>query len=66
MNQNLIKCIPEKFRSHITDAYRDDDGIWIEFDKHVGNDMEGSTEYATIHMDTAKEVREEAKWLTLH
>ena len=65
MDHNLIKCIPEKFRKHITDAYRDDDGIWIEFDKHVGNSMEGSIEYATIHMSTTKEVREEAKWLTL-
>ena len=65
MNQNLIKCIPEKFRSHIIDAYRDGDGIWIEFDEHVGNGMEGSVEYATIHVDTMREVREEAKFLAL-
>lgn len=54
----LLQYIPARLRAHVVDAYRDSDGIWVHFGPAVRNP---ANESGTIHADSVRELREEAR-----
>ena len=46
---SILARIPKRLRAHVTDIYRDCDGLWIEGDKYFWNPI---LEAHTVHEDT--------------
>lgn len=53
----LIRYIPKRLRSHVTDAFHDSDGYWVWFDDAVDTKYDPFMPCGTIHEDTILEVR---------
>jgi hypothetical protein len=57
-SEKLMRYVPKKLRAHVTDAYHDSDGYWINFDDSVDTKYDPFMNCGTIHEDTIREVRE--------
>lgn len=51
----LLSRVPARLRPHVTDIYRDSDGLWIEGDRYFWNPVNDSH---TVHEDNWKQARE--------
>lgn len=61
LDPSLLRYVPKRLVSHVVEAYRDSDGIWI----HGDDSFCGPCGYHSLHCYTVSELRDELRSTTV-